>query len=243
MPYNWIVLDQFPLPIYTNNKWKGEFEMALIKCPECGKEVSDLANACPGCGYPLANKCEDEHIKDTNTYGVICPKCGYENQGGLEKCDFCGNVYEESVCKKIPRLLSEEEMPEMFKCYKCDRPLPVGIKQCPYCKYIYGSFRVNQTDKRENTRQSNVRHDYNTLRCPKCFSTNVNVISSDNNIKKEYTITANGTIKEKKKEKISAGKTILGIATMGMSLPLVGVKDKNRNEYHCLNCGNRWKGR
>lgn len=29
--------------------------MALIKCPECGKEVSDKALACIHCGYPLNN--------------------------------------------------------------------------------------------------------------------------------------------------------------------------------------------
>ena len=28
--------------------------MALIICPECGKQVSDQANACPGCGFPIA---------------------------------------------------------------------------------------------------------------------------------------------------------------------------------------------
>lgn len=27
--------------------------MALMRCPECGKEVSTLADTCPGCGYPL----------------------------------------------------------------------------------------------------------------------------------------------------------------------------------------------
>jgi len=27
--------------------------MALIRCPECGREVSDRAEACPNCGYPL----------------------------------------------------------------------------------------------------------------------------------------------------------------------------------------------
>lgn len=27
--------------------------MALIKCPECGKEVSDDAKACPNCGHAL----------------------------------------------------------------------------------------------------------------------------------------------------------------------------------------------
>ena len=29
--------------------------MALIKCHECGKEISDKASACIHCGYPLAN--------------------------------------------------------------------------------------------------------------------------------------------------------------------------------------------
>lgn len=28
--------------------------MALIKCPECGKEVSDRASNCPNCGCPLS---------------------------------------------------------------------------------------------------------------------------------------------------------------------------------------------
>ena len=27
--------------------------MALIRCPECGREVSSQAPACPACGYPL----------------------------------------------------------------------------------------------------------------------------------------------------------------------------------------------
>ena len=27
--------------------------MALIRCPECGREISSQAPACPACGYPL----------------------------------------------------------------------------------------------------------------------------------------------------------------------------------------------
>ncbi len=27
--------------------------MALISCPECGRTISDLAQHCPGCGYPV----------------------------------------------------------------------------------------------------------------------------------------------------------------------------------------------
>jgi ribosomal protein L7/L12 len=27
--------------------------MALVNCPECGKQISDWATACPSCGFPL----------------------------------------------------------------------------------------------------------------------------------------------------------------------------------------------
>lgn len=27
--------------------------MSLIKCPECGKEISDKSDKCIGCGFPL----------------------------------------------------------------------------------------------------------------------------------------------------------------------------------------------
>ena len=39
--------------------------MALIKCPECGKEISDKARACPSCGVPLYRSTvqPQEHIK------------------------------------------------------------------------------------------------------------------------------------------------------------------------------------
>ena len=30
--------------------------MALVKCPECGREnVSSTAKSCPGCGYNIKN--------------------------------------------------------------------------------------------------------------------------------------------------------------------------------------------
>ena len=30
--------------------------MALIKCPECGKEISDKSDVCIHCGYPIKTK-------------------------------------------------------------------------------------------------------------------------------------------------------------------------------------------
>lgn len=43
--------------------------MALIRCPECGKEISDKAEACPNCGYPIAGLGKAK--RTTNEYAVI----------------------------------------------------------------------------------------------------------------------------------------------------------------------------
>lgn len=40
--------------------------MALIECGECGKQVSGLASACPGCGAPV-DRGASVHVKVTRT--------------------------------------------------------------------------------------------------------------------------------------------------------------------------------
>lgn len=35
--------------------------MALIKCPECGKEVSDKALSCPNCGYAMTVRIDENN--------------------------------------------------------------------------------------------------------------------------------------------------------------------------------------
>lgn len=37
--------------------------MALIKCPECGKEISDKASSCPNCGYPIESLSQEGIVK------------------------------------------------------------------------------------------------------------------------------------------------------------------------------------
>lgn len=44
--------------------------MALIKCPECGKEISDKATSCPNCGCPSTDIEDAEKINDT-TQGIL----------------------------------------------------------------------------------------------------------------------------------------------------------------------------
>jgi len=69
--------------------------MSLIKCPECGKQVSDKAEACPRCGLPSkyfvteSKQNKEEELRHANTTrrlwgsfqrkyvyeGDICPLC------------------------------------------------------------------------------------------------------------------------------------------------------------------------
>ncbi|MCM1236767.1 MAG: TM2 domain-containing protein [Ruminococcus flavefaciens] len=64
--------------------------MALIKCPECGREISDRARSCPSCGYAISatkfcKHCGSKIPEDS----VVCVKCGRQvesigqNGGGI----------------------------------------------------------------------------------------------------------------------------------------------------------------
>ncbi len=41
--------------------------MALIKCPDCGNEVSDKAPSCVKCGCPLATQNNEVSVNESNT--------------------------------------------------------------------------------------------------------------------------------------------------------------------------------
>ena len=40
--------------------------MALIKCPDCGREVSDRADKCPSCAFPL----NQAYIRASSLIGI-----------------------------------------------------------------------------------------------------------------------------------------------------------------------------
>lgn len=44
--------------------------MSMMKCPECGKDFSDRAAACPNCGYPVPKKTVSVHIERNSTIAL-----------------------------------------------------------------------------------------------------------------------------------------------------------------------------
>lgn len=90
--------------------------MGLIKCPECGKEISDKAEMCVNCGFPIKNYLKEkgersdylqpenkeietvqkESFMENNKNTVICESCGAENKADADYCCKCGSPIEDS---------------------------------------------------------------------------------------------------------------------------------------------------
>lgn len=69
--------------------------MALIKCPNCGKEISSMAKACPQCGCPVEYYVQEK---------TKCPECGMENDPSAKICAKC-------ACPMDVALNKVEELP------------------------------------------------------------------------------------------------------------------------------------
>ncbi len=61
--------------------------MSLIKCPECGKEISDKSDKCIYCGCPI------EH-KNVKVLEKNCILCGKPIEAGQEVCYECKLAYD-----------------------------------------------------------------------------------------------------------------------------------------------------
>lgn len=62
--------------------------MALIRCEECGKEISDKAKQCPNCGFVKKIK-------------IICSECNFENDSKNKICQNCGSPLESNKQNSI----------------------------------------------------------------------------------------------------------------------------------------------
>lgn len=156
--------------------------MSLIKCPECKREISDQANSCPHCGFPLQKK---ERLKNI-TYSVKLVKTGRgmieavwvirDVTGlGLVDADFISrnNMYvmldislEEA--KRIKKLL-EDASPE------------VEAEIQPYEEW-QRTYRPVKTNGSHSSNSSHIQQISQTPLCPYCSSANTKKISGTSRV-------------------------------------------------------------
>ena len=105
--------------------------MALIKCPECGHDVSTKANVCMNCGYPIAEYMKElnsentpalhnlghltssqENVTNDNTQNTFtCPLCGYNDLTRIPTEELIGS-------QKYSQFSSDDKVTS-WKCNLC----------------------------------------------------------------------------------------------------------------------------
>lgn len=62
--------------------------MVMIRCPECGQRVLDVASSCPKCGHVLI-----QNPLETHGWGNLeaCGRCGKHIERDLAICPYCGH--------------------------------------------------------------------------------------------------------------------------------------------------------
>lgn len=104
--------------------------MALIKCSECGKEISDRATMCPNCGYSKNyNKTTISERAETSpdvqkVYIKQCPVCERLCfQVGIYYCPTCNvrlvNKEENTKSEYLREQKSENKTKNIPKCPTC----------------------------------------------------------------------------------------------------------------------------
>lgn len=74
--------------------------MALIKCPECGKEFSDKAQACPNCGCPISEIVYTAIPNDKKEYGAFHKFLYGNNENAKEAWDNSKKYSSGQLCPK-----------------------------------------------------------------------------------------------------------------------------------------------
>lgn len=97
--------------------------MALIKCPECGKEISDKADICPNCNFNIVEyrikevekeKKQAEEKKKELENQEECPECKKLVEKDTELCPFCGFPIRKEKNKQEEMLLEKQKRQKKY---------------------------------------------------------------------------------------------------------------------------------
>lgn len=189
--------------------------MALVICPDCKKEISQKAEMCPHCGFPVKNFIVENKIDVSKV--LICPKCA-----ALYGKDYIQFFPSHLQCEECGTTLitTNEDIDEMFTLSCTKKYFEKYTNRCVELAKQYGNNQFDEDTFNERLQRRDERiAEYernriknstpiNTPKCPTCGSTNIQKIGA-----------------------VERGASILGL----------GLFSKKINKtYKCKNCGLTW---
>ena len=152
--------------------------MALITCPECGKEVSDMAKMCPNCGYPI----NDPTVPDVEHDILVFKGQRYdfkEVMDYIRKNTQPGQTPSMPVFRKIGELVEATRI----KLDVGDRKELVGylrkFHHVPDTEFVPSGNPFKYIDDKSNSMNINIHKAFEEEqkklipKCPKCGSTSI----------------------------------------------------------------------
>ncbi len=118
--------------------------MAIIKCTECGKEVSDMATTCPSCGAPIAGVQSDQEKTHSVRSGAITGLIGAI--GLLATLGVCWAV-SEATPKKDADLTVTVSAPEGAAVVAL--AVMLGFALGLVC-FVIGTVRANKLNRKQS---------------------------------------------------------------------------------------------
>ena len=129
--------------------------MALINCPECGKQISDKAHNCPNCGYPLENNFANE-IR----YDITIISFSLDHNKTIKTIRYLRESLNLSLTEAT---YIQKNLPyKIFKKSLLELDCKINVSQ-----------HTGETLTSDNNKITNYYENENKVKCPRCGSTQV----------------------------------------------------------------------
>lgn len=163
--------------------------MSLIKCPECGKEISEHAKECPNCGFPIEKKVEEDSKTNSDIPQdclFICPRCAMSyphRQNPSHICKMCNIelVKTDLTLKEFVKQDTEvyrERGAQGSDDFERDLANKYGGNQFSDEAYRHRLAVIKQQNAERARERELKKQNPNQVHCPYCNSLDVKKISN-----------------------------------------------------------------
>lgn len=225
--------------------------MALIKCPECGREISDKAVSCPGCGCPVEGDGNEDSFSYTDSAGAEVSFYGdflkiIKKNGKSFADDYIGNYILLNVSKAglmtkasiaVAHPLQRDSMILYFDVSRTDifnKTAGILQRNCHFENLTHGKAVTYVTKTPKELRKEEKKAERKIARQQAAYQP-----QPDRNVVR--CPKCKSTSIQYTTKKLSLGRALVGDAIAGAPGAILGGLSSNKGYAVCMNCGKKWK--